>query len=355
MAALPEPKHSTVSLIYESYEREQKSGHRPHLGASVIGRKCSRHLWYTFRWAYHKPFPGVVLRKFDRGSLEEARWWADLRRIGIQVSDSNESGEQWSVRSIGGHFGGSIDGVGIGFPEAPKAWHVLEVKTHNSTSYRSLIKDGVRKSKPEHYAQMQVYMHLTGLERAVYLATNKDSDELYVERVEYDESVAEVLMKRAEAIIASPEPPIRISNDPSWHECKHCQHASICHGTDLPEVNCRTCAHSTPEPQGDARWSCAKVCGDPNISSIPLDFQRTGCSSHRYIPIFLERMGRQTDTRGDDVVYVDAVDMPFVNGEGEGALSSHELRALEDKSSAWFASTKKLELAAVGMPSEVVG
>ena len=51
--------------------------------------------------------------------------------------------------------------MGLGIPEAPKTWHVLEFKTHNSKSFAKLEKEGVQKSNPMHYAQMQVYMGCT--------------------------------------------------------------------------------------------------------------------------------------------------------------------------------------------------
>lgn len=354
MAAIPSPMHTTVQAIFESRERVADDGHRPHLGASILGRKCERRLWYTFRWVKRERFPGRLLRLFERGQMEEQRWFADLRRIGVQVHDTEPGGAQWRVTAVGGHVGGSMDAALVGLPEAPKTWHVGEVKTHNAKSFADVEKKGVRASKPEHYAQMQLYMHLTGMTRALYMATNKDTDDLFTERVEYDREEAERLMARAERIVTAAEPPARISADPSWYECKLCHLAPVCHGAELPEVSCRSCAHSTPEPQGDARWSCAKVCSDPNISSIPLDFQRTGCAGHRYIPVFLERVGMQVDVRGDDVVYRTPEGETFVNGTGAGALTSHELRALEDKASAPFACEQKAALAGAGISSTVI-
>ena len=49
--------------------------------------------------------------------------------------------------------------------EAPKTWHVLEFKTHGVKSFADLTAKGVVLSKPQHAAQMQIYMHLTGIKR----------------------------------------------------------------------------------------------------------------------------------------------------------------------------------------------
>jgi len=40
--------------------------------------------------------------------------------------------------------------------------------------------------------------------------------------------------------------------------CKFCDYNQICHMEKPPEVNCRTCAHASPERGGNGLWSCAK-------------------------------------------------------------------------------------------------
>lgn len=353
MAKLPEPAHTTAALIYKTYEDRADSGMRPHLGASLIGHPCERFLWYTFRWVYAKKHSGRMLRLFETGQLQEARLVADLRAIGAEVHDSAPDGRQWRVEACGGHFAGSMDGAAVGLPEAPKAWHVLEFKTHNDKSFSDLLKNGVQKSKPQHYAQMQTYMGLTGMERAMYMAVNKNDDTIYTERVDFDQVEFVRLKARAERVIGANEPPLRVSNDPSWFVCKMCDFHEHCHGVAVPNVNCRTCAHSTPEVTGDARWSCPVVNEDLNISSIPMDLQRTGCKSHRFIPILLERFATFNDYVNGDVVYESATGR-FANGEGEGALSSEEIKALESPDSAGLAAELKGKVAAMGIDSKVV-
>ena len=164
MVALPAPQNQTVSAIYAAYEAERGDERRPHLGASVLGRECDRELWYIFRWATKAAHTGRLLRLFDRGNLEEPRLVADLRRIGVTVLDLDpDTGRQWKVRDLGEHLGGSMDAVALNIPEAPKTWHVLEFKTHNAKSFAKLQKEGVQRSKPEHWSQMQLYCHLAGL------------------------------------------------------------------------------------------------------------------------------------------------------------------------------------------------
>ena len=64
-------------------------------------------------------------------------------------------------------------------------------------SFRELVAKGVAEAKPQHQAQMQIYMHLTGLTRAMYVAVCKDTDDLHVERVRADADAAERLLAKA--------------------------------------------------------------------------------------------------------------------------------------------------------------
>ena len=332
MAALPEPQHQTVAAVMRWYEVREaaEGGHRAHLGASLIGHACERYLWLVFRWAHREAFSGRMLRLFQAGKDFEPRIVAELRAIGIEVHDVDEAGRQFRVSAHGGHFGGSMDGAALGLPEAPKTWHVLEFKTHSDESFAGLLTQGVAKAKPQHFDQMQTYMGLTGMDRALYLAENKNTSALYQERVEFDPVAFARIMARAERVITATEPPARISTDPAWWQCKLCAMHPLCHGEQVPEVNCRTCAHATPEMDGDARWSCAHHKRDVGHAE-----QRAGCGSHRFIPILLERIGTQRECTPEadgnaTVHYTTADGGTFANG-APPAFASIEIRAAERK------------------------
>jgi hypothetical protein len=336
--------HTTAAMIYRAYESDADDGHRPHLGASLIGHACERYLWLTFRWAKAKKWPGRMLRLFKAGNDFEPRIVAELRRIGVEVHETAPDGKQWRVSAVGGHFGGSMDGAARGFPEAPKSWAVVEFKTHNAKSFAAL-KDGVQKSKPQHWAQMQTYMGETGMVRAMYIAENKDTSELYAEWVHFDEVEFARLKARAKRVITAAEPPLRCSNDPSWYVCKMCDFHPLCHGEEAPDVNCRTCAHSTPVVDGeDGKWNCRE------FGEVGLIAQREShqCRTHRYIPILLDRFATQKDYVNGDVVY-DHEYGTFANGQGDGALSSLEIKACEQKFMLVDASRVKGALQAQGI------
>ncbi len=261
MAKIPDKEARTVQAIYDWYEnRAEEEAPRQYLGGSLIGHYCERYLWLSFRQAKREKFPGRILRLFEHGQREEDRMAENLRDIGCELLTQQEVDghfEQYGFQKFGGHFRGHYDGVVLGIPEAPKTWHLWECKTHNDKSFKALVKSGVLLSKPMHYAQMQVYMGEAGLERALYTAINKDTDEIYVERVVFDPAEYERLIKRAERVIFSDSPTVPpLGADASWHQCQHCIFLGLCYGQELPDVHCRTCAHVTPKPDGS--WLCEK-------------------------------------------------------------------------------------------------
>jgi hypothetical protein len=214
-----------------------------------------------------------------------------------------------------------------GLKESSK-WAVLEIKTHGKKSFDQLAQKGVKIAKPEHSAQITLYMHWSGMERGLYAAVCKDDDRLHFERLEADPDTAARLMAKAERIITAAEPPPQISDDPASFACKFCDFHSICHGGKAPLVNCRTCAHSTPELDGDARWSCA-LHGQ---ASIPLEAQRTGCPQHRYIPALLRfATPVDADPEANTVTYALPDGGEFVNGSAPDGFDSHEIRYAEDR------------------------
>ncbi|WP_075220696.1 PD-(D/E)XK nuclease family protein [Acuticoccus yangtzensis] len=294
MAPLPEPRSPTREAIFAAYEADRDDGFRPHLGASLIGKSCERALWYDFRWVTPARFPGRILRLFETGQLEEARLVRNLRRTGATVLDVDPStGRQWRVEAHGGHFGGSLDAVAVGLIEAPRTWHVVEFKTHSAKSFRELAAKGVGEAKPQHAAQMQVYMHLTGLTRALYVAVCKDTDDLHVERVSAVREAGERLLAKAKRVIDATRPPSRISDDPAWWECRLCSHHAVCHDSASVSVTCRSCLHASPVEGG---WHCARW-----DAALDTDAQRAACAKHLFIPDLVP--GDVADAGDDHVVY----------------------------------------------------
>lgn len=228
----------------DAYRSDEESGFRNHLGASVIGGKCPRAIWYGFHWATKARFQGRILRLFNRGHLEEGRMIAALLTIGCQVYQQDANGKQYRISDVAGHFGGSGDGVVTGLPDLPAGMPALtEWKTHNDKSFSALLKGGVRESKFEHFIQMQVYNLKMGLPWALYGAVNKNDDHIHLELIQTDHTIGQEFLERGRKIIMMKSAPKKISESPGWFECKFCDHKPVCHQGAAPVRNCRTCAH----------------------------------------------------------------------------------------------------------------
>ncbi len=320
----------TVKRIYAWHKAMgDAEPERGYLGASIVGHECDRFLWYTFRNCVQRDFSGRLYRLFETGDLAEARFVAELRGIGCEVHEVDPAtGKQFEVLALGGHFSGHMDGCAVGIPEAPATWHVLEFKTHNAKSFAKLKKEGVRASKPMHYAQMMVYMGHTGMSRALYLAANKDTDELYAERIRYDAAEFRRLMDRAERIIRAQQPPERITGRRDDFRCRFCDAKDLCWGTGevavpLPGKTCRTCCHATPEIDQDgaeARWSCAAI----NDFNLPEELQRTACHRHLILP-GLVNFAEATDAGDGWIEFTNCSDgAVWRHGDGSGGTWSTE-------------------------------
>ena len=315
MPELPPEPTPTIDTIYQSYVTSNGDWRRDHLGASIIGRECCRELWYTFRWATNPMFDGRLLRLFATGHSQESRILKDLKSAGVAVYDVDpDTGEQIHYADFGGHYAGSLDGIGKGFKESPATWHVIECKTMNTRTFNQLKAKGVQSVKFEHYCQCQVYMGWSGLDRAFYIAVCKDTDELYGERIHFNQELFDQLRLKADKIIFADTPPV---SNCGGAECKWCNHKQVCQGKRLPEINCRTCAHS--DTVIDCGWKCSRTGKELS----PLD-QRNACQYHIFIPALVPLEQTDADADRGVVMYGDIVN-------GYDAIRSTELQNAIDK------------------------
>jgi len=323
----------TVEAIYSALE--MKARHRPHLGGSQIGHGCERALFYQFRWAATKSVSGRLGRIFRRGALEEPQLVSDMTNAGMIVRDVNpRTGEQYRVSSHGGHFGGSLDALVQGCPDIDDHLEtvVAEFKTMSVKYFGQLKKNGCMAAQPHHFAQMQTYMHLSWpnnperhIKHALYIVVCKDNDEIYSEIVEYDAEIAQALVEKARRIIFADELPPRISDDPTWYQCKFCDFAEVCHTPKLPEATCRSCIYAKAENDGNARWNCQLKDQD-----LTYDDQLEACENHTYDPMFMARWGKMTETSDKDgwIEYTMPDGRKFRNGfRSLHVFSSSELHA----------------------------
>ena len=319
MVEIPQTELPTVKAIYKHYEDTKSDFRRAHLGASLIGKECERELFYTFRWCSDPRFEGRLLRLFENGFKEEARFVKNLRNIGITIYDKDpDTGGQIYCNSFGGHYAGSLDGAAIGFPEASKTWHVCEFKSSNTKEFNKLVKDGIEKVKPLHYAQVQQYMSWTGMKRAFYMVVCKEDDRIYAERVYFVKEVSDLLEAKAKRVIFADVPPGRIADDVDDFRCRFCDHRGVCWEGEFAEVNCRTCAMVTVVEDGTF------TCGRDGEVIEPIN-QRKERDCHIFIPALVPVEATDSDSKKGTITYG-----KIVNGPGN-VLSKDLARAMRER------------------------
>lgn len=258
LAALIKRDIDTASLAFDD-------GFRKHLGASLIGASCKRFLQYTFRWMYYKQHEPRMLRLFQRGHREEPWLWALLRAAGWTIYEFDpRTGKQWRVSGIMGHFGGSLDAIGFPPPSyGIQMWMLLECKTNkDGDKFEKLVKDGMRRDKPLHWAQNNVYggmiqvpeLGINGISYSAYFNTNKNTDEIYIEVLELDRNVGALEYSKAEFVILNNTLPAKIHPNASFFECKYCDAVDICHKNAPVLRNCRSCCYAVAIDNG--QWFC---------------------------------------------------------------------------------------------------
>lgn len=261
----------------EEYSIEKyPSEHRHHLGISIIGDECWRKLWYGFRWVKLEQHEGRMKRLFQRGHNEEEKFETFLYWCGFHTrSIDPETGKQYRLSLVEGHYGGSTDGISL-ISFAQNLPIICEYKTHNNKSFTELKEKKLQLSKPQHYAQTCGYGKNFKIQHALYCAVNKDTDEWYFEFIKLDWNYADELEKKAAEIIYAKAPPRRISENPAYYKCKFCTYNDICFNNAPVEINCRSCKFATPVENGN--WHCNNF-----NSIIPKDYIAKGCDRHMAI------------------------------------------------------------------------
>lgn len=294
MAPLPPMQLATLTAIQRALESGHDDWESLGVPAGDIGVECDRQLWLAFRRA---SAPEVIdwrkRRIFERGNIEEERLLDLLRAIGCTVTD-----QQQKVRAAGGHLRGKIDGRAFDLPDGPKTEHLIECKSAKDDRFQELKKNKVRKAKPDHYATFQFYMHALGLTRVLYMCSNKDDEDLHLERVEYDADFAIRAVARVERIIQMPEPPSRLCSKRDDFRGRFCRQAAVCWGEEWPRVHCRTCLHSSPLMDGNAGWDCARW-----TKPLSQDEQAVGCEAQLLIPALVPGEQIDFDEDREEITY----------------------------------------------------
>ena len=276
--------HMTIDAMYNEIVNKNKKTWRNYLGASEIGSPCWRMLFFRFRQVSSDIMTIQSILSIEDGYRQEDIAIDRLRLVkGIELENKDKNKEQFGFKLLGGHFCGHIDGKIKGIFEAPETEHILEIKSVNEKKFkqlRNLIldvgeKDALEKWDAVYYAQAIIYCHTFGLDRHITIVSSPGGRNYTSCRTNYNGKVALSILTKAESIITSDRPPVRISDNRSFYLCGWCRMKEICFDLLVPEVNCRTCAFSEPDITGsDAVWHCHKknidFTGNPETCDLHL-------------------------------------------------------------------------------------
>lgn len=287
MSLLPANTDPTLDAVDQSIiQTEISRPPRGYLSMALIGKPCSRACWYEFRWASQRNLKiehfKNSLDTFSGKALQAKR----LNQVkGVQVSHTDyDSGCFFQFSDLGGHFTGFMDGMITGLLQAPITPHAWSHKQMLEKDQRKLEKlkseKGEKKAleawNPTTYAQAILQMYYGEFKRHYLTCSTPGGRHTISVRTNENKTKAKGLIDKARQIIQSDAPLNKLSEDPSWFECKCCAHYDICQQNKIPEVNCRTCTHVSPKIDSDNKsWACEKY----NIELTEYQ-QRCSCPDH---------------------------------------------------------------------------
>ena len=221
---------------------------RDYLGCSAIGGDCEMAVQYealttVYRESCrctpepgHTHFPPRVRRIFARGHLmedEAGRW---IRQTGFLLNTVNPiTGGQFEVSFLGGKVRGHTDGLLTMWlgdcpspVELPALW---ECKCLAHKYVMAARRDHIRKSHPKYYGQMMLYMGGLRLKHGLITCVDADTMDIYHELVDFDEETFDMLIRRAEHVLAmceAGEMVPRCATTRASVTCRLCHWAEVC-------------------------------------------------------------------------------------------------------------------------------
>jgi hypothetical protein len=239
MVKIPERNDPTLEAADRALEASQKPYISKNIGFGEIGEECSRKLWYKINTDEAERFEAKTLRIFERGHQVEEDVARYLRRVpGIELytHDPDRDNKQYKMDALDGRFTGRLDGVIVGLVQAPKTPHVWEHKEVNEKKFNELKKlidklgekNALREWNFVYYCQAQSNMYHIELDRHYMTVSTPGFREILALRTELDKDFALSLVKKADRIIRSKEPPERIGG-PDYFGCKFCRFYEKCH------------------------------------------------------------------------------------------------------------------------------
>ena len=261
----------------------QSTDERDYLGASILGEACQRKLWLQFhKYVEPEQFSSRMLRLLYRGQREEGMFEMYLRETGFTIIENCMSQTRWTD--------GFMSGAGDGVVEKNGERYCVEYKTHSLAQFKTLTRGELIITHPKHFTQCQVNALKFNCVGAIYLAVNKDNDELFCDVIALDNEFANQELAKGEYVTMADKAPDRIASKPTSHLCKFCHAKNVCFGFDQPRINCRSCTSATKHRE-TGKFGCGKIEESGSIeqrSSNDHLPESGSCESHSWNPFFVQ-------------------------------------------------------------------
>lgn len=213
-----------IDKFYLDREREKEEKERVRFYVSESG-KCARSIFFKFKRAPKAEIGAERLRVFEFGNHIQQIVLRPLISLGlvscIEVSIPPQeivSGRADIILNVNGEP------------------YVVDVKSISGKMNFANMKNPM----PEHYEQVQLYLHFFKIKKGILLYVNKDTQELKDFVFEYNEELAKNLLKRFEewkSKIQSDIVPARLEDYPNNWQCKSCEYQEVCSMIGQGELN----------------------------------------------------------------------------------------------------------------------
>ena len=171
-----------------------------------------------------------ILRIMDNGTYTHHRYEDLFDKMGIQVEREvvlkdeklRISGRTDSHIRFKDENGNEVDAL-------------VELKSAKDSQFNRMKQEG--EPRADHYDQLQLYMHLTGIHKGVIFVENKDTQDTLEFWVDYDEERANQLVEKIKMINACvdmeilPEKEFEITS----FECRFCDFRYLCWEEEIEE------------------------------------------------------------------------------------------------------------------------
>ena len=236
---MPTPDPTLAAVDRELQARAKREPRRAYLGFSSIGHPCSRKLFYDLRATEQPDFDAATLKRFEDGHRGEALMAVRLRMVpGVRLwTVDPETGGQIGFSDFDGRFKGHADGVIQGLVDDPDTVAIWEHKTTNDKKQAKLIAlkaelgegNALAAWDEVYHAQALLYCHYADI-GLHYLTCSTPGERTTISvRTRANPEAALKLIDKARRILDAKYPLARVSNDPSWWQCRWCDHAEKCH------------------------------------------------------------------------------------------------------------------------------